>query len=455
MKLSDDSRMWHKRILTLAVPIILSNISVPLLGAVDTAVMGHLPDPAYIGAVAVGGIIFSFLYWGFGFLRMGTTGFAAQAFGAKDSNELRATLARPILLATILGVAIVVLQVVIRPLAFTFMSASDQVEALAVVYFDIRIWGAPATLITYALLGWLLGIGNARAILLLQVVLNGLNIILNLLFVLGFGMTVDGVALATLISEYAALALGLVIAARALSAWPGNWNLQNLLNRKRQGALLRVNVDIFLRTFCLQIAFFSFTSQSGKLGELQLAANAILLQMHTFMGYAVDGFAHAVEVLAGNAIGARSRAAFRSAIKTSTIWAAGFALFFTLLFAFTGKSIIALYTDIEPLRETAALYLPWVVALPLLSVWSYQLDGIFIGATRTGAMRNAMVLSLGIFILASWLLVPNYDNHGLWLALSLFMAGRAVTLGAFYPALVRSISERDQSTPEPASAGSG
>ena len=438
-----DAKPWNRRVLRLALPIILSNASVPLLGAVDTAVMGHLPDPAYIGAVAVGAMIFSFLYWGFGFLRMGTTGFTAQAFGAEDAEELRATLARPVLLGLVIGLLLIALQVLIRPLAFTLMDASDQVESLATIYFDIRIWGAPATLITYALLGWMLGSGDARSVLLLQLLLNGLNIALNLLFVLGLGMTIDGVALATLIAEYSALAFGFWIVARNLRARPGVWDWNRVLERTRLLALFRVNLDIFIRTLCLETAFFVFTARSAQLGELQLAANAILLQLQTFTAYALDGFAHAVEVLAGNALGARNRAAFRGAVKASTVWAAAFALVFCALYALAGAPIVALFTDIEAVRAATDDFLPWIAVIPLVAVWAYQLDGIFIGATRTGAMRNAMLISLALYLLAVWLLVPAFGNHGLWLSMALFLGLRGITLAAFFPALDAAIEPRE------------
>ena len=438
-----DAKVWNRRVLRLALPIILSNASVPLLGAVDTAVMGHLPDPAYIGAVAVGAMIFSFLYWGFGFLRMGTTGFTAQAFGAADGEELRATLARPVLLGLVIGLVLIALQALIAPIAFSLMDASAQVEELARLYFDIRIWGAPATLITYALLGWLLGSGDARAVLMLQLLLNGLNIALNLLFVLGLGMTIDGVALATLISEYTALGFGFFMAAKTLARHPGRWVRAHVMARKRLVALFRVNLDIFIRTLCLEIAFFVFTARSAQLGELQLAANAILLQFQTFMAYALDGFAHAVEVLAGNALGAKNRTAFRGAVKASTLWAALFALVFCAFYGLFGTPLVALFTNIEGVRQATAAFLPWATVMPVVAVWAFQLDGIFIGATRTAAMRNAMLISLAIYLVAVWLLVPSFGNHGLWLAMAIFMGVRGVTLAAFYPALEASIQERE------------
>ncbi len=430
---------WNRRVLRLAGPIILSNASVPLLGAVDTAVMGHLPDPAYIGAVAVGAMIFSFLYWGFGFLRMGTTGFTAQAFGAEDAEEMRATLARPVLLGLLIGLCLIALQALIAPAAFYFIDASGQVEGLARTYFGIRIWGAPATLITYALLGWLLGGGDARSVLYIQLLLNGLNIALNLIFVLGLGMTIDGVALATVLSEYTALAFGLFLAAGKLKSWPGVWERARILERTRLVALFRVNLDIFIRTFCLQVAFFAFTARSAQLGELQLAANAILLQFETFMAYILDGFAHAVEVLAGNALGARNRAAFRGAVKASTAWAALFALLITLIYAFAGPQLVTLFTDIEAVREATWDFLPWAVVMPLVGVWAYQLDGIFIGATRTGAMRNAMVISLLGYLPALFLFESLWGNHGLWLSITLFLGLRGITLAVCYPALETSV----------------
>ncbi len=430
---------WNRRVWALAAPIIVSNLATPLLGAVDTAVVGRLPDAAYIGGVAIGALIFNFLYWGFGFLRMGTTGFTAQAFGAGDADELRAALLRPLILALALGALLVALQAPIGLLAFRILEASPEVEGFAQTYFEIRIWSAPAALVNYTVLGWMLGTQRARLALLLQVALNGINIVLDFYFVIGLGWGIEGVALASLIAEATAAVLGIVIVGRALARAGGRWDPARLLRRERLVALVRVNADIFLRTLALIVAFSYFTAQGAKMGNVPLAANAILMHLQAFTAYGLDGFAHAVEILAGGAVGARSRAAFRGAARAAALWALGAAVAIAVVYAVFGPAIIGLFTIIAEVRAAALAYLPWMVASPLVSVWGFLLDGIFIGATRTGAMRNAMALSLLVYLVACWLLVPALGNHGLWLAFTLFMVARAVTLGAAYPRLERAV----------------
>ncbi len=430
----------HARVWRLAGPIILSNVSVPLLGIVDTAVMGHLDHAYYIGAVAVGAMIFSYVYWGFGFLRMGTTGLVAQAFGAGDVSEIRALLGRSMLLAGALAAAVVALQWPLITGAMWFIEASREVEALATTYFQVRIWAAPAALANYAVLGWLLGLQRAKSALMLQVFMNGLNIVLDIWFVLGLGWGVEGVALATAISEYSAAALGLVLAFRGLGQLGGSWRDIRLLDADKLKRLLAVNTDIFVRTLCLVSAFAYFTSQGAAMGDVLLAANAVLMNFQLFMGYALDGFAFAAEALVGAAVGARDRSRLSAAVRTSTIWAGWFALMYAAVYWIAGTAIIAAITDIAEVREAAAAYLWWAIASPLISVWSFQLDGIFIGATRTRAMRNGMIVSLGIYLASVWVLVPLYGNHGLWLAFYFFMIARAVTLAVRYPALARATS---------------
>jgi MATE family multidrug resistance protein len=429
-----NARVWR-----LALPIILSNLSTPLLGAVDTAVMGHLPDAAYIGGVAIGSLIFSFLYWGFGFLRMGTTGFTAQAFGAGDMHELRATLARPLLLAVGLGLMLIVLQWPIGLLAFHLVNASQQVEALAGDYYAIRIWSAPFALVNYTVLGWLLGTQRAKHALVLQITLNGINIVLDLWFVVALGWTIEGVALASLLAEIAAAAMGLGLCAVILRREGGRWSWARIVARERMVALFRVNRDIFVRTLTLIFAFAYFTARSAEMGETRLAANAILLQLQNFLSFGLDGFAHAAEILVGSAVGARSRDAFRQAVRTSTLWALALAAGVSLALAIGGPLILSVFTSLAEVRAAALAYLPWMIASPFISIWAFQLDGIFIGATRTTAMRNAMLISLAIYLLACWALIPLLENHGLWLALMIFLGARGVTLGWCYPALERSV----------------
>jgi len=423
----------------LAGPIMLSNVSTPLLGAVDTAVVGHLPDPAYIGGVALGAVIFNFLYWGFGFLRMGTTGFTAQAYGAADRAEIGATLVRPLLLAAGLGLALIALQDPIGLLAQKLIEGSAQVKSYADIYYRIRIWSAPAALANYAILGWLLGTQRPRTALALQIGLNGINIALDLVFVLGLGWDVAGVASATLVAEIAAALAGLAVALRIASRIGGGPDWARVLRRERLLALLRVNADIFVRTLCLVAAFAYFTAQGARMGDVPLAANAILMNLQQFMAYGLDGFAHAAEILAGGAIGAGSRSAFREVVRITSAWAVATAAAVAAIYAALGPLIVAAFTAIPEVRAAAAGYLPWMILSPLVSVWSFQLDGIFIGATRTAEMRNAMLLSLALFLGACRLLVPALGNDGLWLAFVLFMAARALTLGAFFPRLARAV----------------
>ncbi len=438
--MTPSTRAMHSRVWRLAWPVILSNLSVPLLGAVDTAVMGHLPDPAYIGGVAIGGLIFSYIYWGFGFLRMGTTGLVAQAAGAGDSDEARAVLARAGLLAMALALLVILAQGVIETVAFAAIGASERVESLAGEYFRIRIWGAPAALANYVALGFLFGRQRMRAALLLTVVMNGLNIGLDLLFVVGFGWGIEGVAAATLIAEWSAMILGLGLIAAGLRPMGGRWRRDRILDRARIAAVLRVNADIFVRTLCLVSAFAWLTARSATLGDVVLAANAILLNFQTFMAFGLDGFAHAAEALVGGAVGARDRRVLRDAVRVTTIWAGLVAIVFAAVYLVLGPSIIAAMTGIAEVRAVAETYLPWAIVSPLVSVWSFQFDGIFIGATRTAEMRNGMILALAAFLLSAWLLMPPLGNNGLWLAFLIFMAVRGVTLGLWYPRIARALA---------------
>ncbi len=431
---NDAVRVW-----ALAWPIILTNLSSPLLGAVDTAVMGHLPDAAYIGGVAVGAIIFSFLFWGFGFLRMGTTGFTAQAFGADNAIELRATLIRPLALGAGLGILLVLLQAPIAALVFPLIDASETVTAFAITYYEIRIWSAPATLIQYGVIGWLLGLQRPWAAMATQIAVNSLNILLDLYFVLELGWGVEGVAAATLIAEVVGTLIGLAIVLHTLRGVGGKWDRSAILRRDRLVALFRVNRDIFIRTLCLILATSSFTAQSAGMSDVVLAANAILINLQHFLAHGLDGFAHAAEILGGGAVGAKDRTAFRrivlAATRLTTISTLAIAAVYTLF----GEGIIGLFTDIDAVIEAAVVYLPWMILSPVLSAPSFLLDGLFIGATRTVAMRNAMIVSLIVFLAACYVLVPALENHGLWLAFMIFMVARAVTLAVAYPALERSI----------------
>ncbi len=433
--LPGSSREWHRRVWRLAGPIIFSNLSVPLVGVVDTAVVGHLPDPVYIGAVALGAIIFNFVFWGFSFLRMGTTGFVAQAWGARRGSEIRAVLARAIALSLFLGGALIVLQVPTITFALYALDGSVTLEDHARTYFDIRIWAAPATLANYAILGALIGMQNTRAVLISQLCLNLTNAMLDVLFVVGMDMGVAGVAVATLIAEYLAVAVGIFLLNKHLAGVSGHFEGRRMFNRHDMRAMLTVNVNILIRTLCLTMAFFLFTAKSTQFGELILAANAVLLHLLHVIAYGLDGFAHAAEALVGSATGSRNRNAFKQAARITTVWALVVALLIASIYGFFGESLVALITDIDSVRETAGDYLPWLVVAPLISVWSYQLDGMYIGATRTAEMRNAMIISLLFFVLTSWWLSDNLGNHGLWLSLIMFNLVRALTLALYFPRL--------------------
>lgn len=429
-----------RKVWALAWPIILTNLSSPLLGAVDTAVMGHLPGPAYIGGVAVGAIIFTFLFWGFGFLRMGTTGFSAQAYGADDPIEVRATLIRPLALGAVLGALLILLQAPVSAFVFPLIDASEDVTSYAQAYYDIRIWSAPATLIQYGVIGWLLGLQRPWAAMATQILVNSVNIVLDLVFVLEFGWGVEGVAAATLLAEVAGTLLGLAIVYRTVSRMGGTWDWPQICRRDRLISLFRVNRDIFIRNLCLIAATSSFTAQGAAMSDALLAANAILINLQHFLSHGLDGFAHAAEILGGGAVGAKDRSAFRRIVVSSTYLTLASTLAISIAYAVFGTEIIALFTNIDEVLDAAAIYLPWMIVSPFLSAPSFLLDGLFIGATRTVAMRNAMIASLLVFGLACYFLVPLLGNHGLWLSLMIFMVARAVTLGVAYPALERSVS---------------
>ncbi len=417
----------------------ISNLSVPLLGAVDTFVMGHLPDARYLGAVAVGATIFSFLYWGFGFLRMGTGGLTAQAFGTGNSDEVRACLARATVIATPVALVLLILQFPIALVAFALLEASTAVEELAGDYFFIRIWGAPATLMNFALLGWFIGIQRARTCLWHQLWLNGVNIVLDLVFVMGFGWGVNGVALATVIAEFSALLFGLWLAVPLLKRIGGRFVRMRILDPVRIRRTAILSADLFIRTICLVFAFAWFTSRGAVLGDVILAANAVLLNFQTLMAHALDGFAHSAETLGGGAIGGRDRAAFRNLVRVSAFWAFLAALLFCIVYLLAGHGLINLLTSIDDVRMVAHEYLIWAAVMPLVSVGPFVLDGVFLGATRGKTMRNAMLVSLALYLCFCLVAVPLWGNHGLWAAMVLFMGFRGVTLGIRYPALERSV----------------
>ncbi len=427
----------HGRVWRLALPIMISNLTVPLLGAVDTAVVGHLPESYHLGAVAVGAMIFSYIYWGFGFLKMGTTGFASHAWGAGDGDEVRAAMVRALLLAGIISVAVLILQWPIIMAALALLDGSAQVEGLAKTYFDIRIWGTPAALANYVILGWFIGIQNTKATLWVNLLMNGLNIVLDLIFVIGFGWGVAGVAAATLIAEYVALAAAVLIALNSLKGLSGQLRRRRVLAFARFKQMLALNGNIFVRTFCLLSAFSLFTALGARAGDDILAANAVVMTLLQISAYGLDGFSHAAEALVGNFIGARDRAALRQAVRVAGIWGLIFAGGFALIYLLFGGLFIRLLTSVPAVLELADRYVIWAAVTPLISFWSFLFDGVFVGAMRGRDMRNGMILSLIVYLAALALLLPLWGNHGLWLALMIFFAARGVTLAVHYPKVER------------------
>lgn len=430
---------WNRRTWRIAWPIMLSNISVPLLGAVDMAVVGRLPGPQYLGAVAVGALVFNVIYHGFIFLRMGTTGLTAQALGAGKPDEVRAWLARAGIFSSVIGVMLIALQIPIIWAALALIGPAAEVSTLAQEYVSIRIWGAPAALFNFALVGWFFGVQNARAALVMQIFMNGLNIVLDLWFVSGLGWGVAGVAWATLISETLAVLVGLLLAGWHLRRIGGEWIAKRILDAQRMRRMVQVNGDIFIRSVFLQISFAAITAIGARMGDTTLAANAILFNLLVFSAYFLDGFSHAAEALVGHAVGARDRESFSKAVYAAGRGAMLAGLALSVVYWLAGPSIIDLMTTVAAVRTETRIYLPWAIAMPVISVWSFLLDGVFIGSTWTREMRNAMILASAIYGAALVGLVPIWGNHGLWLAVSLFMAARALTLALRYPRLAQAV----------------
>lgn len=433
------SRVWR-----IAWPIILANSTVPLLGLVDTAVIGNTGHSVDLGAIALGALIFNFLYWSFGFLRMGTTGFTAQADGAGDAAEVRAILGRALLIAVASGLGLTLLQRPIATLALMLLGASTPVETLARDYLTIRIWAAPASLALYALMGTMIGLGQSGKLLRVQLVLNGLNMLLDILFAGLLSWGVSGIAAGTTIAEWIAVlyAGGIIYAllkkrrADVEPFWA--WSRITEMNKLRQ--TLSANVDILLRTLLLLFGFAWFIDQSARFGDVVLAANHILLQFVSFSAFFLDGFAFAAEALVGRAKGTGRRDLFDHAVRSSSQLAAGTALLLGLMLFSLGSLAIAGLTDLTEVRASAVRYLPYAAVYVLLSFAAFQLDGIFIGATGTRAMRNAALLAVVMFLAAWWPLVSWAGNDGLWMALIVYVIARAAALASRYPMLRHAVA---------------
>lgn len=429
-------RLTHRKVWALALPMILSNLSVPLVALVDSAVVGHLPHAHQLGAVAVGGALYTLVVGILGFLRMGTTGFAAQAAGRADGGALRQVLCQGLLLALALAGLLGALALPFGGLALGLMNPSAALDGLTREFLHVRLLGLPAALANYALVGWFLGRQNARAPLAILLTTNLINAALSLLFVLGLDWGVSGAARAAVLAEWSGALLGLALSRQALRRYPGRLDWAALRRWAEWQPLLAVNRDIFIRSLALQGVFFLVAVQGARLGDATVAANALLLNGLLVTAYALDGLAHAMEALAGHAIGAGDRLALRRAMVVCGLWSLLGSLAFSALFLFAGRLFIALQSDIAEVRAVAYAYLPYLAALPPLAVVSYLLDGLFIGATRAREMRDAMLLAVALALPVGWAL-QGLGNHGLWLAFLTFMGVRGLVLAGYACSLTR------------------
>jgi MATE family multidrug resistance protein len=430
----------HRAIWAIAGPMILANLSTPLLGMVDTAVVGHLNSPVYLGAVALGSMLFTFLFWGFGFLRMVTTGLTSQANVNGNTGGPRDVLIQSGLLALIIAMLLLMLQSPIGWLAFNIIDGSAAVIAEAERYYAIRIWSAPATLLNYAVLGWLIGLSASRSALAVVLVINVTNIVFDLLLVNGLGMKADGVALASVIAEYSGLMFALVLLQKrrlALHQIELGQEFRLMLANRHH---LNLHGNFMLRTLCLIFSFAFFTNQGAQAGDTTLAANMVLLNFITFMAYVLDGFANATEVMSGRAIGHNNVAMLKRSLLLNGFWSLLTASLFSLVYWLFGKQIIALLTSIDSVAEMAGDYRLWVVLAPLVGVWSYLFDGLFVGATLGREMRNTMLFATFGCYLPAWYLLQGWGNHGLWAALMVLLVARGLSQSVYLPRIIRRLS---------------
>ena len=432
----------NKKLLKLAFPNIITNLTVPLLSSVDTALMGHLEEAYYLGAIAVGGMIFNFIYWGFGFLRMGTTGLTAQAYGKKDDRESVFTLARALTTSIGFSILLIVLKNAIIEVSFLFITSTPEVESFARDYFFIRILAAPATLSLYVFTGWFLGMQNAKYPLILAVITNSVNIIFNLIFVKVYQMNVDGVAMGTVLANYTGLITALALFYVSYKRLLHHFNFKALFDWISFRRFFQIGRDIFIRTLILVFAFSFFTAKSAESGDLILAANSILINLWTIMSYGIDGFAFAAESLIGRYYGAKDIKLLKTAVNYSFLWGTGLGLLFSLVYTLFSVPILKIFTDNQQVIILAIQLMFWTKIAPLISGVCYLWDGVFIGATATSAMRNMMIISLFVFYLPIYYIFREFlGAHALWIALTIFMMSRGILLTFQYPrAILKKIS---------------
>jgi multidrug resistance protein, MATE family len=427
----------HSSFLKIAVPIMLSNVTEPMIGVVNTSVIGQLGKAHLIGGVAIGSLIFSFLFWGFGFLRLSTAGLSAQATGASDQKEVAAVFWRSLLIAIIVGMTLIVLSPLLKPFAVSLMGGSAEVQAAATAYFSYRIWAAPAALANFAILGWFVGQGRTGVGLIVQLLLNLTNMAVSALLVLCFNFSIEGVGIAVLVAEYAAVTLGMLFVLRRMRQLDQTFDRAYVLQTTKIKSLISANADMMIRTVCLLFAFAWFTSRSARNGDTVIAANTVLLHLFEISAYLIDGFAYAAEALVGQAIGAKDRPRYGKAITIATQWTLAFGALASLAIIAFGPTFIDIMTTNTDVRGYAREFLLWAALAPFLGAACFLYDGIFTGAMATREMRNMMVLSLAVYLAAWFLLEPRYANHGLWAALSIFLIARSISFATRLPAIKR------------------
>lgn len=428
-------RPAHRGIWALAAPMMLSNVSIALLGLIDTAVIGHLDNSSYLAGIALATVLFDFLYWGVTFLRMGTTGVVAQVYGSDKAPQVGATLRDALAVGLTIALVMLLARQEILGLGLGLLDGSVSATTHASRFFEIKIWGAPGVLATMVFIGWLIGMQNARAAMILAAGPCLLHAGLDLLLVVGLKLGIVGAAYAALITAYFSAALGVWLVVNELRRRPTPVTFAWRWRSMRR--LLSLNWNIMLRTLCLIATFAFFTRQGAMWGDTTLAANAILLNFQMLTALALDGFANALEALVGRSIGASDRARFLAAVALGMLWSILFALLFVGLYAFVGSSLIALLTDIPELRAEAGRFMLWVVISPIVSVWCFVFDGIFIGATKGREMRNSMVFATFFVFLPGWYLLQPLGNHGLWIAFLMFFAARGVSMAWYFCKLDR------------------
>lgn len=437
MKKNQINLSWtdHQQFLQLALPLMVLSLATPLLGVVDTAIMGRMEQASYIGGIAIAVLIFNTLYWVLGFLRVGTSGFTAQA--QNSAEKLTLAFFRPLIVAIFLGVLLIVFQYPIQYIAFTMMSPSSTVEAIARSYYDIRIWGAPFTLAGYVVTGWLLGMAKVKVSMALQILMNIVNMFLSLYFVIILQLEGRGVAFAALISEIISAVIGLLIVLKSKEINCSLLSKQLLFAKTEFIGMMCVNRDLFIRTICLLVAYNVVTYYGMQYGEATLAANAVIMQIHYVIAYLLGAFDNTMTILVGRAIGGKNVRMYFKSIKLGAIWSAFTAVSISMMIAVFPKALIGIFTDIVEVQQATAAYLYWMIIFPFVIYWGFILYGLFLGATDSVPIRNSTIASLILFFIILYVAVPRIENHGIWLAFIAFSLGRTIFLWPYLPKLNR------------------